>query len=344
MTEHHFGQLLREGFTIRPGSISDVQAATDLINAWSMDRLGVEETTPRVVHEDWTSPNFDIDQSTRVVVAPEGELIGLVEVWDLQDLPVHPFLWWRVHPAWQDDRVETSMLSWAIDRARQAIPRTPPGARVAAYAEIPSMDGRGKNVLDHLGFNLLRHGFRMVIDLDTPPPAPLWPERISLRNYNHPQDVERMYRAEEDAFRDHFGYVPEPFETGFERWLHHATKGRNFDPALWFMAMDDGKIAGIIRGRPFLNEDRTMGWISSLGVRRPWRQRGLGLALLRHLFAVFHKRGKARAGLAVDASSLTGATRLYRKAGMHVQRRYDLYEIPLREGDEVATMELHDGE
>jgi ribosomal protein S18 acetylase RimI-like enzyme len=344
MAGHHFQQLLGEGFLIRPASIFDVQTAADLINAWSMDCLGVEETSPEVVHKDWTSPNFHLDESTRVVVSPKGELIGLMEVWDLRNPPVHPFLWWRVHPAWEEDRVDKSLLMRAIDRARQAIPRTPPGARVAAHAEVPSVDGRGKYVLDHLEFMLVRHSLRMVIDLDTPPPAPLWPEGISWCGYNHAQDAERMCRAQEEAFRDHFGYVAEPFETGYRRWLHHATEGENFDPALWFMAMDGGEIAGMIRGRPYLDEDPGMGWVSALGVRRPWRRRGLGLALLQHLFAIFHQRGKARVGLGVDALSLTGATRLYRKAGMHVQRQYDLYETTLREGEEIALMdEAEDG-
>jgi hypothetical protein len=36
-------------------------------------------------------------------------------------------------------------------------------------------------------------------------------------------------------------------------------------------------------------------------------------------------------GLGVDAASLTGATRLYEKAGMHVTRRYDTYEKVLCE-------------
>jgi hypothetical protein len=35
--------------------------------------------------------------------------------------------------------------------------------------------------------------------------------------------------------------------------------------------------------------------------------------------------------LGVDAQSVTGATRLYEKAGMRVTRRYDTYEKILRD-------------
>jgi mycothiol synthase len=55
-------------------------------------------------------------------------------------------------------------------------------------------------------------------------------------------------------------------------------------------------------------------------VRRAWRRRGLGEALLRHSFAAFRRKGFTRGTLGVDASSVTGATRLYERAGMRVYR------------------------
>jgi ribosomal protein S18 acetylase RimI-like enzyme len=48
--------------------------------------------------------------------------------------------------------------------------------------------------------------------------------------------------------------------------------------------------------------------------------------LLLHSFAEFRRRGLRRAGLGVDAESLTGANRLYEEAGMHVSARFDIYE------------------
>jgi ribosomal protein S18 acetylase RimI-like enzyme len=77
-----------------------------------------------------------------------------------------------------------------------------------------------------------------------------------------------------------------------------------------------------------------------LGVRRPWRKRGLGLALLHHSFNEFYRRGKRKVGLGVDAQNLTGALRLYEKAGMHVDQAYDTYEKELREGTEISVQSL----
>ena len=82
-----------------------------------------------------------------------------------------------------------------------------------------------------------------------------------------------------------------------------------------------------------------MGWVEELGVRRSWRKKGLGLALLHHSFAEFYRREKHSVGLGVDAENLTGALRLYERAGMHSDpnRRYAVYELELRPGEDLRT-------
>jgi ribosomal protein S18 acetylase RimI-like enzyme len=64
-------------------------------------------------------------------------------------------------------------------------------------------------------------------------------------------------------------------------------------------------------------------------VRKPWRRRGLGLALLQHAFTEFWRRGERTVALGVDAENPTGATRLYERAGMHVLFDAVVYEKPL---------------
>ena len=71
------------------------------------------------------------------------------------------------------------------------------------------------------------------------------------------------------------------------------------------------------------------GWVGALGVRRAWRGRGLGKALLLQSFGEFHRRGLPRASLGVDADSPTGATRLYEQAGMHVELEQIVFEKAL---------------
>jgi len=87
-------------------------------------------------------------------------------------------------------------------------------------------------------------------------------------------------------------------------------------------------------------EDADLGYVHTLGVLRPWRRRGIALALLHHAFGELQRRGKKRVGLGVDAASLTGATRLYERAGMRPVRQSDLYEKELRPGRDLTTQGL----
>jgi mycothiol synthase len=111
----------------------------------------------------------------------------------------------------------------------------------------------------------------------------------------------------------------DPIEDTFDEWRHWTTKRDNFEPTLWFLALDGEDIAGFSLCRQD-DTDPSAGYVAMLGVRRPWRRRGLGEALLLHAFAAFRARGYTRATLGVDASSPTGATRLYERAGMRVYR------------------------
>jgi len=139
-----------------------------------------------------------------------------------------------------------------------------------------------------------------------------------------------VFDAVEEAFRDTWGRVPGEYD----RWLDLTASERR-DPELWFLAEDeaDGRIAGACLSRVTANE----GYIGTVGVRRPWRGRGLGLALLRYAFGECYRRGSRKVQLSVDAESATGAPRLYFRAGMHVIRSYVMYRKLLRPGEGMSA-------
>ncbi len=111
----------------------------------------------------------------------------------------------------------------------------------------------------------------------------------------------------------------------------------DFDPSIWYLAKDGDQIAGVCQCSNKITEDPEMGWVDRLCVLRPWRRRGLGTAMLQTAFKEFYRRGKKRVGLVVDATSLTNATRLYEKAGMHVTRQYNTYHLEIRPGEDLTT-------
>jgi len=168
----------------------------------------------------------------------------------------------------------------------------------------------------------------METELHEAPPQPHWPEGISMRTFASDQDERAVFEAVEDAFRDTWG---RPRGT-FERFVG-MTERENFDPSLWFLAMDGDEIAGITLCKTLAGE----GWVDVVGVRRPWRNRGLGLALLRHALTKYHRRGTHKISLSVDAESITGAPRLYGRAGMRVRESYIIHLKELRPGVDLSV-------
>ena len=216
------------------------------------------------------------------------------------------------------------MLQWAEQRAMKAVDGLAPDLRFAPRVGIYHQATESQKLFEDMGYGYIRSFYEMLIEMDSIPPEPLWPEGITSRTYNPETDAEAVYRADEDIFQDHFGYVEQPFEEGFERFIHMMTGHNEFDSSLWYLAMEispqgyGNEIAGICLCRPHAYVNPDIGYVSSLGVRRSWRKRGLGLAFLQHAFGEFYRRGKRKVSLGVDAENLTGALRLYEKAGMHI--------------------------
>ena len=95
----------------------------------------------------------------------------------------------------------------------------------------------------NLGYSHLRSYYTMHIALDAPPPIPSWAPGIALRPFVPERDMEAVYRADVEAFSDHWGYIVQPFEIGYPRFVHHFTETENYDPTLWFIAWDGDEVA-----------------------------------------------------------------------------------------------------
>jgi mycothiol synthase len=328
---------LPDHFLVRPVIMDDLETAVEMFNICAVDEIGRADVPLDGIRNEWTLLDFDLDTSTRAVFTPEGQIVGYVEVWDLHEVPSRIYIWGRVHPNYQGQGIGSYLMQWAENRARQAMPRVPADARVSCQASCASSYEPARQLLQSLGMVLVRHFWQMEIELAGPPEVESVPEGIVIRSMIPQQEERAVIQAVRDSFKDHWGYVEQPFEQEYKRWLHFMNNDPDYDPALWFVALDGEEIAGISLCDFKSHEDPKMGWVGTLGVRRPWRRRGLGVALLQHSFRELYERGQKKVGLGVDAASLTGATRLYERAGMHVARQYDTYEKELRPGRDLST-------
>jgi mycothiol synthase len=326
-------------YTTRPATMLDAEAVADLLNACSIEQTGHPEWEAHELETDWQNPIVDLAHDTRVVLEREGRVVGYADVWD-QAPHVRIYSLARVHPQYRGRGIGTMLCRWVEERVRRSEDAAPIGSRIVLMQGTLATDSIAQELLRTMSFRLVRYFYRMLIEMDGPPPLPQLADGIEIRPFIRHQEEAAVIHAVRDAFKDHWGYVDAPFEDELEESLHWMENDRHFDPSLWFVAMDRDEIAGVSLCYPKRVEDPDMGWVSTLGVRRAWRRQGLGLALLRHSFGEFYRRGKHKVGLGVDAESLTGATRLYERAGMHVHRQYATYEKELRPGVELSTQSV----
>ncbi len=245
----------------------------------------------------WSSPRFDVERDARI----GGDSYACIE--EFGDGRV----WIDVY-----GQPSKSILDWAEERASAVGTRLLSGGWASNEPLLRELESRQ--------YAHVRHSHRMAIDLADPTPDPVWPDGIEVRAFR-PGDERTFYDAQQETFADSWEATTEPFE----EWAHWLLEGPSFDPELWFLALDGAETAGYAINHPHWS-DPEKAWVRLLGVRRPWRRRGLGRALLLHSFGEFRRRGFHRAGLGVDAESLTGAHKLYESAGMHVAARFDVYE------------------
>lgn len=323
--------LLDPTLTLRPAQWADAEAVAGLIlDVCTHDGDPTVAVTVEELQREWKTPGFELERNAFVVETSDGRIVGYEEFVDYQ---AHAVLGGDgyVHPDFMGRGIGTAMLRALDARARQEMELADADLRVIIRNGMSSGDTVSCEMHEAEGYRPVRFSWRMEITLDGAPPVPKFPEGIEVRPFEMEQD-RAVYEAHQEAFSDHWGHVRRPYE----KWVHRFS---DRDASLWFIAWD-GRSAEIA-GYSLCRFRMGIGWVGALGVRRAWRKRGLGEALLLHSFNEFYKRDMQVIGLGVDAANPTGATRLYQKAGMKVAAEYVIYEKELRPG---RDLEEHEGE
>jgi mycothiol synthase len=286
-----------EGLSLRRAMVADAPAIDELITAADVAVQGWSESSENELLSWWRM--MDLEQNSWVLhddSAIAAYAVGFVhgETFELDGF---------VHPARQGEGLGAWLVAHAEERARKlSLPRLHTWSLAA--------DERAHRLFELFGMRELPRFYRMLIELDAPPEPAELPDGLGFDTFDE-DDARAFHAALGDAFADEWNFVFTPFE----EWWQLRIEAPDFDPTLWFVVRDGDEMAAVARCEP----DRSgAGFIGALGVRKPWRRRGVGLALLRHIFGEFYRRGQPRIALGVDAENPTGATRLYERAGMHV--------------------------
>jgi mycothiol synthase len=331
---------LPEPYIARPVRIEDAHLVVNLYNAQSQALFQFNQETVNSILHWWQSDGLDLETDIQIILTPEGQAAGYIEFNDLVEPHVHLYASGYVHPDHKGRGIGMYLLTWAEERALKNLHRSPAEARVVLWQGQYEAEQDCYLLFKASGYALVRRYWNMQIDMEAVPEAPRVPQGIAIRSMVAGQEEKEVARTIHDSFQDHWGVATETFEKFYVRFMDQAARGEDFDPSLWFVGMAGDEMAGICVCKPRVPEDETMGYVRTLGVRRAWRNQGLGLALLRHAFGEFYRRGTRKVSLSVDSGSLTGAAKLYERAGMREVRCVVLFEKELRPGKELGKSSL----
>jgi mycothiol synthase len=291
--------------TLCPPRLEDAGAIADMFAEFAR-AYGTEHDFQQDIENWFTNPGMDLERDALVALL-DGGIVGYADASDAGRDGSALYIDLRFHPD-HPEAVEP-LFGFAEGRAEELVK---PGGTIRAWA--PKAAEGLRSSIESRGYTFNNFSFRMGRSLEGDISEPRWPEGIELRPFDRESDTVLVYDASQEALEDEPGHVRDPYD----EWLHYAFR-EPFDPELWFLAFDGGELAGVSLCRPQHGGTTDRGWVQVLGVRRPWRRRGLGSALLLHSFRELRARGKRRVGLGVSGEN-EGAVELYERAGMKVER------------------------
>lgn len=311
-----------ENLTVRVYRPDDLQACSAVFNAVE-DATGVERLMNPLLLQSIIGDSAEASLDT-FVVESEHRVIGFA---GMTFFAAAGTAWARcaVHPDFWGKGIGTHLIQRTDARILQRAEReTPAGIPVLVDRYLSAANVGAARLCETQGYIHLRDSYEMRIALDKPTQPPVLPPEFSLRPFE-PQHARAVFDADSEAFAENRDNV----DMSFEEWSNVLMNAPDVDTSVWQIAYAGDEVAGYTLSRRDDPDGKHM-YISVVGVRRAWRRRGLGEALLRHSFAAFQARGAVQAALHVDASNKTNAVTLYERAGMHIHSRVLLYRKTLR--------------
>jgi mycothiol synthase len=287
--------------------LDDAPAVLAVFAAREIADLGAPIHRLEDLREEWQGTELDLEHDARVVEAETGPIVAFAEVRRHGTLAV-------VTPEFEGRGIGARLLEWAEARERAL-------GHPRHRQWVAAANASARALLTRAGYAKARSYWRLVrplagVGVPAPPPAGL-----RLRSVDVGRDAASLHALDAASFAGAPDYVPESLEMFSEEHL----EAHDFDADLSVVAERGQRIVAFLLARR--RDEEGVGFVAILAVDPEHQRRGIGGALLRSAFAGFAAAGLREAQLMV-ASDNPRALRVYERAGMTVQLRFDIYERP----------------
>ncbi|NMR19374.1 GNAT family N-acetyltransferase [Cellulomonas fimi] len=322
------------GLVWRPLTLADATALTALVGRVEDADEPPYRTSPDEVLE-WLEGSWkDLARDTLGAVEPDGTLraFGFAEVSPGDVSIIRAYLHGGVDPARRGQGIGRGLLHWLDARGRQLLVESGRDAPARLMTFLENDSEAERRLYAAGGFAPRRWYTTMRRDLATPSPQASLASGLRLVPWGEELD-DAVRLAHNEAFADHWGSQPRTAE----QWR----SGRPaFAPGWSFAVLDDDAaedgrpaVAGYLMSARFEHDwpvrGYTFGYVSQLGVRRPWRGRGVAVALLAAAMDAYRADGLEHAVLDVDTENPTGAHGLYARVGFEPTSGSVMYSIEI---------------
>jgi len=317
----------------QPGDLPALAEIRQAAHPFDLDNLLA--LTPDAIRHEIERPGLDPARDVFVAGSGDGRVVGFVHVQMEHGKDDILGFCLTVHPDARGGDVGPRLLraAWECALAR----RNECKGRAAWFQTEVNANATWLNALfERCGLSIARYELRMRCALAGSNIPPLIaPDGVTLRALRHPQDDHAVNAALGEAFRDSWGAV----ELSDDDFAHIIESGYAQPEACVVAWVGDEVIGACLNDFSLARFERVgarEGWLSSLGVRRAWRKRGLATAILTESLQQALARGLQAVALDVDAENPNGAKRLYERVGFCEVERFHVYRKRIPSGESVC--------
>lgn len=293
---------------------ADLPAISDLLNICeAIDHIEQDRSIAELKQEldaPWQDPTRNLylweDENEKLIG------FGLLSI-SLNPESTEALLQFCAHPQVRSSDLEQKILAWGEKRILEV--KQESGLEVKLRSTARTYQSQRVILLENSGFTRERYFHSMKRSLNLPIPQPQLPPGFTIRPITGEQDIEAWVEMFNQTFIDHWNHQDLTIEEA-----KYSLRSPTYRPELDLITLaPDGTFAAFCHCDIFPEHNQHHqcheGWISILGTRRGFRQRGLGRAMLLTGMQALQTAGIDTARIAVDSENPSSAKQLYESVG-----------------------------